>query len=122
MPLDLTVALFDAVRAYAAAYRPGHAPRRVVIVYDDGQKDGRPIPPCVCVPPDAARLTAMEENVLDALAGGLTLTGQQIADATGYSLDKDLKACLAAMRRRGVLTGARGDVGYAAAAPARADS
>jgi hypothetical protein len=53
----------------------------------------------------------MERCVVEAL-GGETLAGQQIADRAGYPFDSGLRACLASLRRRGVLGGEAGASGY----------
>lgn len=76
------------------------------------------IPLAVLAPPTPAEPwpAEMEENVIEAL-GTKTLTGQQIAREAGYPFDRPLRLCLASMRARGLLTGAKGDVGYAAVSP-----
>ncbi len=60
-------------------------------------------------------LSQMEADILEALGAG-TLTGQQIAARAGYPYEASLRACLAALRRRGLLGGPPGSPGYAATA------
>jgi biotin operon repressor len=50
------------------------------------------------------------------LARGGVLTGPQIAELTGYPYQATLKACLAALRRRGIIVNRA--PGYALAEPA----
>jgi hypothetical protein len=59
----------------------------------------------------AGPLSEMEACVLEAL-GNRTMTGQQIADGAGYPYEATLRACLASLRRRGVLGGSPGAPGY----------
>ena len=58
----------------------------------------------------------MEETVIEAI-GVETLSGQEIAEASGYPLDRALKACLASLRRRKILSGNPGDAGYSVVSP-----
>jgi hypothetical protein len=63
------------------------------------------------VPEGRASLSEMESDILHAL-GDETLTGEQIAERTIYPFESNFRACLAAMRRRGILGGEKGKPGY----------
>ena len=58
------------------------------------------------------RLNDVERDILEAL-DGKTMTADEISKAAGYPNDRGLRACLASLRRRGLLTGQPGETGYA---------
>jgi hypothetical protein len=85
---------------------------RRLLGQDHAGDEGRPAPrPASVGAPSSRTFSEMEECVFKALESD-TLTGQQIADRAGYPFDSALRACLAALRRRGILGGRPGDVGY----------
>jgi len=131
-PTDPTPALFAAALDYAAPFQHSRACCHVTVSLEDGSTvlDAKVAPHVVVLtpaanspipehieerqPPAAAAppvLNEMEENILEAI-GDETLTGQQIAERAGYPFDGDLRVCLAAMRRRGLLAGKKGQPGY----------
>jgi hypothetical protein len=63
------------------------------------------------LPEGRASLSEMESDILQAL-GDDTLTGEQIAARTVYPFESNFRACLAALRRRGILGGEKGQPGY----------
>jgi hypothetical protein len=108
---DADLDLAEAVRLLAGIAATGE-PLRVVIDFR-----GRRIEMTAGVAEDrvaAPKLNTMEENILEALAEG-TMSAEELSRAAGYQNDPAFRTCLASMRRRGLLTGAKGEAGYSVA-------
>lgn len=116
---DLPTALVLLRKAVAKQY--GYSLVRAQL-FLEGQAEPMclPVPRCECpaapapASPDPGqdlRLSEMERIILEALKDQ-TLTAQQIAERSGYPYDSHLKTMLAAMRRRGLLSGEPGAPGY----------
>lgn len=66
--------------------------------------------PSVSRPP--LPLNETEQTIVDAIDADQNLTGDEIADRTGYTYDGWFRGQLASMRKREILTGAKGEPGY----------
>jgi hypothetical protein len=59
--------------------------------------------------------SGLEEDIWDALGEDQKLTAKEIASAVGVTNDEHLRRTLSDMRKRRLLTGGRGEMGYAQA-------
>jgi biotin operon repressor len=122
---DGQAAVAEILRQVVGLVAEGHSVTLVLEI--DGRRisvsAGQTDEPAQATPPAAARTRQeprppreMERNILEAL-GDQTMSGQEIARAAGYAYESHLKACLADMRRRGLLAGASGARGYCVPRP-----